>query len=235
MSVTEFDIKQTKAIELTENLADDPSYIIPVTITTNLNEIKSFVSTIDGFYYHNTEGWVPMCGEEEMDISDTYDLVSSEEMYVIRDTIHEFCNKVFANLFKSAEKDFETTIESVFVVSTGHITKKDNDLLMRLGNDQLMEMYEADEKAESNTSLEIIPGIKKNLTTPCYIVDRFRYGFYVRVPDEEEESDEYSEAFQSLIKIARQKGCTSLKLDCGGEIFEDLETFNWEKPFENRS
>lgn len=101
-------------------------------------------------------------------------------------------------------------IQKVLVLSTGHIPMKDMEAL-----------YEDADK---------VIGI------PTLIVDPFRYGFYIYVNLDENEpkvEDEanwpYSEALKKLIKLARSLDCNYLKFDQDGEIYEDLEEFDWMK------
>ena len=111
----------------------------------------------------------------------------------------------FKKIMAILQSDYE--IQTVMVISTGHISEKDNNLLTR----------DAERRDGSHT---------------C-IVDSFQYGFYVNVPEKDDsynsiqKSELYSDAFKNLIRIAREHGCQYLKLDQDGQYYAGLEQFDW--------
>ena len=99
---------------------------------------------------------------------------------------------------KTPDDRFE--IQKVFVASLEHVTRSD----------------------------------REELTTayPGWAVIQYDTGFYIYLKeesewDEVEDFDEYSYAFRKLVALARHLGCTHLRLDEDGEVYEGLETFNW--------
>jgi len=97
-------------------------------------------------------------------------------------------------------------IEKSLVVSTAHISEQDKDHL--------------ETEAETNTA-------------PTLVVYKYEYGYIIFVGSSIEEiiddglTETYSLALCNLIKLAKDNGCTYLKLDCDGIIYEDLKTFDW--------
>lgn len=108
-------------------------------------------------------------------------------------------------------------IQKHFVASLGHITHLDAQLLDK-----------------ANTSSGLISA------------DKFRFGWRVFVSalddfdDEAREGEEeaertafkkegYSENFIKLYFMTRRLGCTFLCLDCDGEIYHGLDTYEWDE------
>jgi len=97
-------------------------------------------------------------------------------------------------------------IEKSMVFSTAHITKDDNEKL----------------EVEATTN-----------STPILVVYRYEYGFLIFVhPDKEDGEFElikehYSQELFDLVKLAHDNKCTYLKLDCDGQEFKHLKTFDW--------
>lgn len=109
----------------------------------------------------------------------------------------------------------EREIFKTLVVSTGHMTIDDKDLL--------------EENINRSESL--------GNADPVIVYSTGEYGFMVYInldenePPVEEEMDavgaDYSKAFRKLIGIARDLGCRYLNLDCDGPEYDDLEKFDW--------
>lgn len=106
-------------------------------------------------------------------------------------------------------KDNDYEIQEVLVVSTKHITEKDNNLL----------------KIDT-------------ISNECdLIIDSFPYGYYIYIPDNSIENtdkfidsvgtDKYSKSFKNLLRIAKEKGFDYIKLDADGKVYDHLETFKW--------
>jgi hypothetical protein len=97
---------------------------------------------------------------------------------------------------KTLDDRFE--IQKVFVASITHIPDEDRD--------QLTTAY------------------------PGWAVIEYDSGLYVYLKeesewDEVEDFDNYSYAFKKLVALARHLGCTHLRLDEDGEVYEGMETF----------
>ena len=96
-------------------------------------------------------------------------------------------------------------IEKNLVVSTGHISKDDNDRL----------------ETDSSSNL-----------TPDLVIYKYQYGFFIFISDELEESidrlrSNYTEALCNLLTLAKANGCRYLKLDRDGQTFPELPVFDW--------
>ncbi len=91
-------------------------------------------------------------------------------------------------------------IQKILVISTAHITLKDNKHLE----------YDA-----------IFPDKAK------LIVDKFNYGYYICVSNNPIKNEFYSDAVWNLIQLAKDQGCQYLKLDRDGQIYNELEKFDW--------
>ena len=101
------------------------------------------------------------------------------------------------------EKTIKYEIEKHMVFSTAHITEGDSETL----------------EFEATTN-----------TVPVLGVYRYEYGFYIYISPEKEDDmilEHYSKHFLNLIKIAEKHDCKYLKLDCDGQIFNNLKTFDW--------
>ena len=100
----------------------------------------------------------------------------------------------------------ELEIERSLVVSTCHMSEKDNGML----------------ELESSENI-----------APVLLVYRYEFGFLIFTGKPIEElidkdvTDNYSPALQNLLKLAVYNKCTYLKLDCGALEYEGLEKFNW--------
>ena len=111
----------------------------------------------------------------------------------------------FIQIMTILKSDYE--IQTTMVVSTGHISMKDSNLLTR----------DAERRDGSHTCA----------------VDSFQYGFYIYIPEEDDsysliqKSELYSDAFKNLIRIAREHSCQYLKLDRDGQTYPGLKTFDW--------
>lgn len=106
-------------------------------------------------------------------------------------------------------------IVKVLEASTGHITKEDDKLLRRDGQDDLA-VYD-------------VKGGK------------IRYGYLIYTGLDEgsiREEDSsftkaslkaagFSDALFNLLSLAKKAGCKFLQLDCDGVEYDDLPTFNW--------
>jgi hypothetical protein len=107
---------------------------------------------------------------------------------------------------KTKEKKMEYEIERNLVVSTGHISQEDDVLLT--------------DEAETNL-------------TPDLVVYKYEYGYLIYISDPLDELIEgrikknYTEAFVNLLKLAKEQKCSYLKLDCDGQIYDNLPTFDW--------
>lgn len=92
-----------------------------------------------------------------------------------------------------------------FVASTGHVTEKDMNLLVRSGVNDPMCAY------------DLPYGALVALGDPAEREERCRealaYG--------------YSVAFIGLVKLAGEQGCGYLLLDQDGPIYDGLPTFDW--------
>jgi hypothetical protein len=97
-------------------------------------------------------------------------------------------------------------ISSIFEISTGHLTSKDNKLLAEAG--------------EGKTSNPIV----------AYI---YEYGYFVFVPEKDTGLNQYartygySKGFTKIMTRARKLKCKYIQFDGDGYILDDLETFNW--------
>ena len=105
-------------------------------------------------------------------------------------------------------------IETALVVSTGHITERDNDILTKI------------EKNDSDSLL-----IYNSL-----IVDPFEFGWYIYVTSDSELLDEelqtldqthLSDEFLNLMQLAHNLDCVRLKIDSDGPVSPKLKQFNW--------
>jgi hypothetical protein len=91
-------------------------------------------------------------------------------------------------------------IRPVLNASTAHITKKDDDLLKR----------------------------EDNPLSPY----RYEFGYFIHVGEdlgERKAALEYghSETLLDLVDEARDRGCHYLQLDCDGEEYPELPTYEW--------
>jgi len=97
-------------------------------------------------------------------------------------------------------------IAAMFDVSTCHITKKDNNLLIEN---------------------------KDPSTNPELIVYGYPEGYFIFVPDQVEDlqdklkAEGYSKELINLLILAHQHDCIFLRLDADGVSYEDLPTFDW--------
>lgn len=99
-------------------------------------------------------------------------------------------------------------IFKVFDASTGHITKKDDELLKGFDDDPMH---------------------------PC-IIYSYAEGYFIFVfydkdslSEKKEELKEFgfSQEFVNLFEIASKAGCKFLNLDCDGPAYSDIPTFTW--------
>lgn len=103
-------------------------------------------------------------------------------------------------------------------VSTGHVTKRD------------MELLEHDSDNRNNASME-------EYTVPCCW---YRYGMIVFVMDHDDLKEDhelllkqyrdnsgYSEAFCGLIRLAWETNADMIRLDRDGMVNNNLPTFDW--------
>ena len=118
-------------------------------------------------------------------------------------------------------KDAE--IEITLVVSTGHLTKEDNDLL------------------EKGSAAIFSPGkwgdnLRPYGTSALPVsVYPFHHGFIVHVHEElgepsfEKEVSGYglSEHFWNVLKAGKAHGATWVKFDCDGLLYDELPCFDW--------
>ena len=94
-------------------------------------------------------------------------------------------------------------IYKTLVVSTGHIQKKDYDLLM------------------------------EGSVNPAVVFYSYEYGWNVHVPEDVEErknqiiKDGWSKDFLNLMFTAKEHGCAYLSLDCDGNLYDELPQFDW--------
>lgn len=102
------------------------------------------------------------------------------------------------------KKNFK--VFTVLDISTGHISKKDDDLLERSDNN------------------------------PCPVVGyQTGYGIMVLVPDAIElpnvtnrlKRHKFSEQFIKILKFAQQRGCAYVNFDRDGPQYDDLKIYNW--------
>ena len=101
----------------------------------------------------------------------------------------------------SRSKVIEREIEKALVVSTAHLSKDEVD-------DLTLSEY----------------------TMNPYPVAAYDYGCYVYLGDPAEDEDKLksmSLEFARLVEIAREQGCSHIKLDRDGPTYEDLPTFDW--------
>lgn len=96
------------------------------------------------------------------------------------------------------------------VVSTCHITEKDNNLLQAAAD-----------------------GCAGTHLCPLAVYD-LPYGFIIFAPEESPEfwTDScltygFSDALVRLLSITRDAGCKYLLLDCDGSFYDELPTFDW--------
>ena len=108
-------------------------------------------------------------------------------------------------------------IEKNLVVSTGHITKKDDELLTKES-----EMLEEKETLFSD-SLELV-----------VFPQPFDYGYYICTVEKLSDRDikvmkkfGYSNALIDLIKLSHDNGCSFLKLDRDGKLYNELPIYDW--------
>ena len=64
------------------------------------------------------------------------------------------------------------------------------------------------------------------------VLAEYEYGYFLFIPEEQDWEDEMSEVGYSteiieLIKYAKKKGASILRLDRDAEIIEGLRTFSW--------
>ena len=92
-------------------------------------------------------------------------------------------------------------------ISTGHLTKKETDLL------------DDASKGESENPV---------------IAYKYEYGHFVHVPQKPEYNNYlaiaeygYSTQFIAILRRARELGCKYVQFDCDGIQYDDLETFKW--------
>lgn len=117
------------------------------------------------------------------------------------------------DLFKKKKKKIPDTvshedveIEKTLVLSTGHITKKEMDLL---GADP--------------------DHVPKEDRSP-YLTDPYEYGVIIHLCDPDEDKDKltvHTPEFANLIKLARKYDCDNLKLDADGPTYPGLPTYDW--------
>jgi hypothetical protein len=107
-------------------------------------------------------------------------------------------------------------IEKNLVVSTVHISKKDNDLLENASKHPLSR-----------------EGI-------CLCLDEFEYGYRIFVGTREHKADAlinqkhltdlgFSKEFCDLIQITYDLKCKFHCLDCDGPVYDGLNKFDWEE------
>jgi hypothetical protein len=88
-------------------------------------------------------------------------------------------------------------------VSTAHITKEDNQTLLSDDQDACGDL----------------------------MFDSFEYGYYVYLPSDNQSLVEmdfpFSHAFVLLLHWAMQQDATCIKLDCDGEKYSQLPSFDW--------
>lgn len=96
-------------------------------------------------------------------------------------------------------------IEKVLVLSTAHITKTDNTILLRN---------------------------KRSRNPDKLTVYHYEYGYSIYVGDVTDRIREASEnglskEFQALLKLAHSLKCKYLDLDCDGLVMDNLPQFSW--------
>jgi ssDNA-binding Zn-finger/Zn-ribbon topoisomerase 1 len=99
----------------------------------------------------------------------------------------------------------EPLIQKYMDVSTGHITKRDNMLLIEAC------------KADTGNPL---------------VAYKYQYGYWIACgsnPDYYKSFKEYgySENFVAIVARAQEFKCTYVQIDCDGIQYDDLETFDW--------
>ena len=99
-----------------------------------------------------------------------------------------------------------------FEASSCHITKEDNSLLRQEDHCSLC-VYEVRGSGILYGYL-ICTGFEDSSINPDE--------FYKAVKDEG-----YSDAMINLLKLAKDKGCKFLQLDCDGMQYDDLPSFDW--------
>ncbi len=108
-----------------------------------------------------------------------------------------------------SDMDKSNCVRRFLEIGTGHITEKDNDSL-------------ATEFPDYHTD-----GL---------ICRPYEYGYWIWVPDEEEEftqfienlrDAEYSEALVKIFEKARRLDCDYIVIDQSGPYHDDLEEFEW--------
>jgi len=111
-----FEVAQTGAIELTENLGSDPAFKVPVKITCmNSRKITTALAEVTGIYYHASEGWVPCNNDDELSL---YKLIPDQEDLQpnLQSVIDDLGSTVLARLFRIGEALFDTSPVDVTTV-----------------------------------------------------------------------------------------------------------------------
>jgi hypothetical protein len=107
---------------------------------------------------------------------------------------------------KSYNISVNPSISKMLDISTGHLTKGDNDLLTEAG--------------EGETGNPIV----------AYI---YEYGYLVFVPEKDEGLNQharmygYSTTFTRIMNRARELKCKYIQFDGDGIQYDDIETFKW--------
>jgi hypothetical protein len=110
---------------------------------------------------------------------------------------HPSAGKLFQRL--SPNKDLNMTIQKHLDCSTSHI------------------------KLETKNWLESVAGSNAIGQT----VASYEYGFFISVPETPEYNDAVPHDLRTVLDLARQHGCTVLRLDSSGDTLEGMPTYDW--------
>jgi len=104
----EFDIIQTGAVELTENLGEDFAFTVPVKLSGNNDIIKEAGEKLQTLYYHASEGWKPViCGDEKY-VSDLHNDMDDELINRLSLAFNELGNTALEMLFQLGEQMWDS-------------------------------------------------------------------------------------------------------------------------------
>ena len=106
------------------------------------------------------------------------------------------------------------TITKVFDVSTNHISKRDDEIILATSH--------AFKEGDVACTDLIVYEYEEGCFIFAAIEDDVVEDFYTTL-----EGQGLSHEFIALLRLAKQFGCKYLQLDRDGEIYDNLPTFNW--------
>ena len=130
----------------------------------------------------------------------------------------------------AALKTVDTCVEKVLVLSTGHIKKQDNDLLLAFVERVNTLPHEERYRLNGNLvedSLDVL-GYEFGFLLPAH-----QHCCEARAPEEIAEFEQalvdygFSTAFVALIRFAAELECKWLQLDADADVLEQLPRFTW--------